>query len=178
MRRVVLSGVLAVAVLGFVPASAATTHVATTAKTPKPPLSGAWKLTNQSEVACGTFTVARKHANVSGLRLTVGPVVEASCGPGSIAVLGTHKITDARGDGKYAGRYNFWIVGRNTPKAINMFSPVKVTLGQAGKHFAGRLELTFVGQRGGKTHTAGGLYSGGELFYHRTCELSFSFSRR
>jgi hypothetical protein len=177
-RRQLAAGALVVAVAGLVPTAAAASQPGSAAKTPKPPQTGRWVVTNQSEVAGGSFTVTSKHADVTGLRVTIGPSVQVSCGTGSIAVLGKQKVHDAKGHSPFAGTYNFWIVGRNTPKALNMFSPNPVTLSRKGTHFKGRLELTFVGTRGGKEHTPGGFISSGELFYHGSCELNFSFRHR
>lgn len=176
MRRA-LPVIAALAIAALLPSAAFASQNVASKKTPKPPVVGHWKVnhtaTTDVEAAGGGFTVTHRHADVTKLSVKIGPDAETACGSGTINVIGKHRVFDAKGMSEF-GSYNEWVVGENEPNDDPVIQPEKVTLGRAGKHFHGRLDIVFSKPRGGVT-------SGGDIVFNTKkfggCDLSFGIKK-
>jgi hypothetical protein len=175
MKRT-LALIAALAIAALIPSAAVASQGVASKKAPKPPVVGHWKVIHSAsviEATGGGFTVTHRHAAVTGVSVTVGPDAETACGTGTINVIGKHRLYDAKGSGQF-GSYNVWVVGKNAPNDDPVIQPEKVTLGRAGRHFNGRLDIIFAKPRGG-------LSSDGNIVFNNktfgSCQLTFNFKK-
>jgi hypothetical protein len=178
---------LSVTIAAGVPAVAAAHPGASAAKSPAAPSAGRWVVdangaTNDVEATAGSFLVTDKHGHrgVGGLRVTIGPQAETACGTGTVRVLGKHKLYEAKGTVvAYDSKYDTWIVGTHNGTGIH---PDKVTLSRAGKTFKGKLQIDFIGRRGGKATNKKGGISAGTIDYNSktlgSCEFTFGIKHK
>jgi hypothetical protein len=172
-----LAVIAALAIAALIPSAALASQGVASKKPPKPPAVGHWTVNHTAttvvEAAGGGFTVTHRHADVTKLSVKIGPGAETASGIGTISVIGKHRLYDAKGTSEF-GSYNEWVVGRNEPNDDPVIQPEKVTLGRAGKHFHGRLDIVFSKPRGGVT-------SGGDIVFNTKkfggCDLSFGIKK-